>query len=91
MTVIKQTLVKLWLFNFGIRLSKSHRNPNFGFGLLNSVRLRFLKTETEPTFGLPHIANVYRYNFVVAVPLLLLTGLCICMLPMYASTLSVKK
>jgi hypothetical protein len=52
-SVIKQTLEKLWLFNFGFQ--KSHGNPNFGFDLLTLVWFGFLKT--EPTFGLPHIAT----------------------------------
>ena len=44
--------LKYWLFvwdKFGFE--KSHKNRNFGFDLLASVRFWFLKTETEPKFG----------------------------------------
>jgi len=47
--------------NIGFRFSKKPRkpvNPNFGFDFLATVRFGFLKTETEPTFGLPHIPNL---------------------------------
>jgi len=36
---------------------KSLGNSNFEFDFLATVRFGFLKSETELTFGLPHIPN----------------------------------
>jgi hypothetical protein len=52
----KQTLEKLWLFNFGFQ--KCHGNPNFGFDLLTSFRFGFLKTETERLSGYRTSLNI---------------------------------
>lgn len=55
----------MWLFilisDFIIlvfRFQKSLGKPKFGFDFLATVWFGFLKTETEPTFQLPHIARV---------------------------------
>ena len=56
--------LKYWLFvwdQFGFE--KSHRNRNFGFDLLASVRFGFLKTETEPKFGFRTSLNSNLPNY----------------------------
>jgi len=40
---------------------KSLGNPNFGFDFLATVQFGFLKTETELTFGLPHIPSYNEF------------------------------
>jgi len=52
--------VRMALSVFGFQ--KSFGNPNFGFDFLATVRFGsgFLKSETERTFGLPHIPNKNR-------------------------------
>jgi hypothetical protein len=52
--VVYKHLISVFIISvFGFQ--KSLGNPNFGFDFFAAVRFGFLKTETEPTFGLPHI------------------------------------
>ena len=37
--------------------SKCHGNPTNGFDFLTSVRFGFSETDSESTFGFPHISN----------------------------------